>query len=335
MDSARAALPHFPIRPPPNESATMRHFDSDALVRLLPWPALIDALRDAFAGDVQVPLRQHHTVPVPGEPDATLLLMPAWQPGGVIGVKLVTVMPGNGSRGLPAVHGLYTLFDGTTGELRALLDGATLTVRRTAAASALAARFLGRADARRLLIVGTGALAPNLAAAHAAVRPYEAISVWGRHPEKAQAVAQALVAAGLPARPVTDLETAVGEADVVSCATLSTEPLVRGHWLQPGAHVDLVGAFTPAMRESDDEVMRRGTVFVDTRAGATHEGGDIVQAMASGALDPSDIAAELAELCRSEHPGRRSQSEITVFKSVGTALEDLAAAALAVRNTQD
>lgn len=311
----------------------MRQLDADAVIAALPWSALIDALDTAFRDGGEVPLRHHHSVPVPGEPDATLLLMPAWQPGEYIGVKLVNVMPGNGARNLPAIHGVYLLSDGRTGEALALLDGATLTVRRTAAASALAARYLAPTNARTLLMVGAGALAPNLIAAHRCARPsIERVVVWARSLEKAGSLAQTVAIPGLEVVASDDLEAACGSADIISCATLSTEPLVQGRWLKPGTHVDLVGAFKPTMRETDDEVMRRARVFVDTREGATHEGGDIVQALDSGALSAERIEADLFDLCGGRHPGRGGDdAAITVFKSVGTALEDLAAAILAVR----
>ncbi|HXH01762.1 MAG TPA: ornithine cyclodeaminase family protein [Candidatus Competibacteraceae bacterium] len=313
----------------------MLQLDADAVARHLPWPALVEALREGFRAGCEAPLRHHHTVRVPGEPDATLLLMPAWQPGAFLGVKLVSVFPGNGARGLPAIHGSYLLSSARTGELLALLDGAALTARRTAAASALAAGYLARADARHLLIVGTGALAPNLAAAHAGVRPITRISVWGRDPAKAETLAARLRGDGLPAAAVADLAATAAQADIVSCATLSQQPLIQGAWLKPGAHLDLVGGFTPAMREADDEAVRRASVFVDTRQGAGHEAGDIVQPLASGVLTPASILADLHELCRGQHPGRRRDDEITLFKSVGASLEDLVAAVLAYRSAHE
>jgi len=281
-----------------------------------------------FRDGCVMPVRHHHTFAVPGEPDATLLLMPAWQVGTYLGVKLASVVPGNASRGLPAVAGLYVLASARTGEILATMEGGELTARRTAAASALAADHLARAEASTLLMIGTGRLSLNLIQAHAAVRPIARVGIWGRNPAKAARVADEASRLGFAAAPVADLDAALAEADIVSAATLSLEPLVRGARLRPGAHVDLVGAFTPAMRESDDETMRRGRVFVDTRAGALKEAGDIVQAIAAGVLRPDDIAGDLAALIRGEAVGRTGPDEITVFKSVGAALEDLAAAIL-------
>lgn len=307
----------------------MRQLDARQVADALPYPGLIEALRQGFRDGATVPLRSHHTIPTGGT-DATLLLMPAWAEGGPVGVKIVTVYPDNGARALPAIHGLYLLLDGATGVPTALLDGPTLTARRTAAASALAASYLARADARELLLVGTGVIAEQLAHAHAAVRPLTRISVWGRSGEKAAALAARLAAAGLPADPVADLQAAASAADIVSCATLSSTPLIVGDWLRGGAHLDLVGGFTPHMREADDSAVRRARLFVDTRDGALKEAGDIVDPLRRGVFSEDRVEADLYDLCRGTHPGRTSDGDVTLFKSVGTAIEDLAAARLAV-----
>ena len=307
----------------------MKIFDAATTADLLPWDAVVEALEQGFARGCEMPVRRHHRVPAPaGEPAATLLLLPAWTAGGYLGVKVATVFPGNVSRGLGTVQASYILSSAVTGQPLALIDGLELTLRRTAAASALASKFLARSDARRLLVVGTGNLAPHLAAAHAAVRPHLEIEFWGRRPEKALEASRSPLVHGRRTAAARDLEAAARRADMVSTATLATEPLVLGAWLQPGVHVDLVGGFTPAMRETDDEAIRRSTVFVDTRAGALVEAGDLTQAIESGTLAPEDIAADLHELCRGEHAGRKAEGEITLFKSVGAALEDLFAAIL-------
>jgi alanine dehydrogenase len=279
-----------------------------------------------------VPLRHHHTIETGGAP-ATLLLMPAWRNARHLGIKIVTVFPDNGAQNLPAVIGQYLLLSAQTGQPLALMDGTALTRRRTAAASALASRYLSRPDSFRLLMVGTGALAPHLIRAHAAVRPIREVAIWGRTPAKAAALAERFNSGDLQhlkiaAHAADSIEQTVGAADIVSCATLAQEPLVKGEWLRKGQHVDLVGGFTPIMREADDEAVRRSRVFVDTRQGAVKEAGDIVQPLANGALQPDAIVADLFELCREEKRGRQSAGEITLFKSVGTALEDLAAAEL-------
>jgi len=306
----------------------MRIISAAEVEAALDYPSLVERLRQAFRRDIATPVRHHHDIEIPGASSATLLLMPAWQTGRHIGVKLVTVFPDNADKSLPAVMGIYVLLDGKTGSPLALIDGPTLTVRRTAAASALASSYLSRPDAERLLMIGTGALAPQLIAAHAAVRPICNVLIWGRNPERAEKLAKRLSRRDFRVDWTEDLEAAVRGAHVISCATLSKDPLIRGDWLQPGQHIDLVGAFRPDMRESDDEVLRRARVFVDTRAGATVEGGDIVQAVAAGALGLDDIAGDLMELTRGQRSGRRYYDQITLFKSVGTAIEDLAAAQL-------
>ena len=307
----------------------MRFVSAAEIEDTLTFPTLIAALRDAFRGDTVTPTRHHHTIARP-DGDATLLLMPAWSagPGGYTGVKIVSVVPGNAARGLASVVGSYLLLDGDSGAPLALLDGPTLTAWRTAAASALAASYLAAPSARRMLMVGAGALAPRLIAAHASVRPITEVTVWNRTLQRAEALAAQLDRPGLAVRPTADLAAAVAEADVISAATMSRATLIAGAVLRPGTHVDLVGAFNPAMREADDAAMRRATVYVDTRGGALKEAGDIVQALAAGALSEDGIAGDLFDLCRGTAAGRSSAEEITLFKSVGTAIEDLAAAVL-------
>lgn len=325
----------------------MRIFSAAEVDASLDDLALIDRLEALFRTGCEMPTRHHHTLAAPNGPgsaDATLLLMPAWtMPSaegskGRIGVKLVTVFPDNGKRALPSIYGQYLLLDGTTGAPLALLDGTMLTKRRTAAASGLASRYLSRPDARSLLMIGTGALAPHLVRVHAKVRPIERVTIWGRDPAKADRLAAAL-AASLPealgraisVRATADRRSSVPEADIISCATLSRTPLVEGDWLRAGQHLDLVGAYTPEMRESDNAAVRRARVHVDTRAGALKEAGDIVQPIAQGVIGAGDVVADLFELARGQKAGRSPDDaeNITLFKSVGAALEDLAAANLA------
>lgn len=308
----------------------MLQLDEATTRAVLDWRPLIEALRAMFRDGCEMPVRHHHDVAVPGEADATLLLMPAWVPGRYIGVKLATVVPGNGARGLPVVMATYCLSSGQSGEMLALIDGGELTARRTAAASALAADYLARKDAANLLVIGTGRVVENLIGAHCAVRPIRKVSVWGRDMTKAEALAETAARDyGVEAEAAGDLGAALEMADIVSAATLSEIPLVEGARLSPGCHVDLVGAFKPTMRESDDETIRRASVFVDTLAGATKEGGDIVQPLQSGILRMEDIRGDLFALAGGMVPGRVSEDEITLFKSVGAALEDLAGAILA------
>ncbi len=303
-------------------------FDAAATASALDYPALIAGLRELFAAGVTAPLRHAHGLPRAGEPDATLLLMPAWMGDGSHGgVKIVNVVPGNPRRGLPAVTASYLLFDETTGEHVALFDGGILTGRRTAAASALAASYLARKDARTLLVVGAGHIGSEMPGAYRAALPIDRVLVWNPTPTRAERLVERLRATGLDAEARTNLEAAVGEADVVTCATLSTVPLIKGDWLKPGQHLDLVGSFTPEMREADDQALAGGRVFVDGPAAAV-ESGDIKGPMASGVL--KEIAGTLYDLCGGRVEGRRSPTDITVFKSVGLAVEDLAAARVAL-----
>ena len=305
----------------------MQTFDKVAVAAALPYDELITTLDTAFAADVTVPQRVHHAIPQSKGGDASLLLMPAWRSGGKVGVKIVSVYPDNAKRGLGSVNALYTLMDGETGVPEAVIDGDELTLRRTACASALASRRLSRADSTSLLMVGNGRLAPHLIAAHAAVRPLERIRIWGRDFGRAKRLAGELDGRYADIAAVANLPDAVSEADIVSCATLAGAPLVHGRDLRPGQHIDLVGAFTPEMAEADPEALRRARIFVDTYEGARAEAGDILQAIAAGTITDADIVADLGQLARGAD-GRRSDEEITLFKSVGTALEDLAAAEL-------
>ncbi len=307
----------------------MKILDAAQTAAALPFARLIPALRDAFVAGAEAPLRHRHDIAQSDGTDAALLLMPAWRAGGFLGVKVVSVFPGNGTRGLPAVSASYLLCDGATGQHVALIDGAELTRRRTAAASALAGSFLARDDAASLLIVGSGHIGGLMASAYREVRPIERVLVWNVREAGAARLVARLRAEGWAAEVVDDLGAAVGRADIVTCATLAREPLVRGEWLHPGTHLDLIGGFTPAMREADDEAVRRSRVFIDTDA-ALSESGDLLDPIAHGVLRREAIAGSLSSLSRGETQGRRDRAEITLFKSVGSALEDLAAAVLAL-----
>lgn len=307
----------------------MRFFTDIDIGAALPWGPLIEAIEQIMVEPGAVaPARTLHTVPDGNGNDASFLLKPGWVAGEIIGVKAVTVFPDNGTQQLPMVQAGVLLFDGSTGSLVGACEANVLTTRRTAAASAVAAKRLARADARRLLVVGSGALAPMAVQAHAHVRDFDTIEVWGRDPAKAAAVVATVTELGVGASVAPDLDAALAAADVISCVTGATEPLVRGALLRPGAHVDLVGGFNHAMREADDDVVRRASVFVDTYDDAVLAG-DIAQPLEAGLLTQGDLLADLAELVAGSHPGRTSDDEITVFKSSGTALEDLAASRLA------
>ncbi len=299
----------------------------------LDWATLDTALTAAFAvgaaslgreaspETVHVPPRHVHAL---GGSD-TLLLMPAWN-AQVIGLKVVTVLPNAPTHGAPTVGASYLLLDRVSGVPRAMLDGDAITVRRTAAVSALAARYLARDDATTLLVIGTGHLAPWMVRAHCAFRPrLSQVLVWGRDAVRTSTLAETLRGEGLPVRAATDLEAAVRTADLVSCATTAETPIVHGAWLTPGTHLDLVGGFTRAMREADDAAVSRSRIAVDTYT-ALDEAGDLLVPLEQGLITRERVVADLSALVRGTVMGRTSASDITLFKSVGTALADLAAA---------
>src|SRR5262245_6560265 len=304
----------------------MLSFDAAATRARLPPGPLIDALRAITIEGCVVPARQVHTV-VDGDTPGRLLSMTAWQSGRYLGVKNVTAFAGNAARGLPSVHAVYTLFDAATGVPLAQIDGSALTARRTACVSALAASHLARNDAGCLLVVGAGRVASLVPAAMAAVRPIERVLVWNHRSAGAHALARSLREQGLRADAADDLPAAVQRADIVSCATLATQPLIRGPWLRPGTHLDLIGSFAPEMREADAACVARARVFVDHDE-ALDKAGDLLQAIAEGAFTREALQGTLVQLCRGECGGRARDDEVTLFKSVGSAWQDLAAAAL-------
>ncbi|MEO1514546.1 MAG: ornithine cyclodeaminase family protein [Bacteroidota bacterium] len=306
----------------------MHSISADQVHQHLPYHNLIEALRRGFCEGSDVPQRHHHNFLNPNaQKESTLLLMPAWQAGGYLGVKLIVVSPENVQRELPSIQGMYLLFDAVTGTPLAQIDAKALTSRRTAASSALAASYLCRSAANCLLIVGTGVLSRELAHAYAAIRPIQQVLVWGRNLQRAQQVVSELSENFPQVEAVENLEEGVKRADIISCATLSEKALVKGAWLRPGQHLDLIGSYKPDMRETDDAAMRRASIFIDTQS-ACLESGDLYLPLQNGAIGPDDICGDLYDLCLGKHPGRTEESELTLFKSVGYALEDLVAAKL-------
>jgi alanine dehydrogenase len=305
----------------------MRVFAAEEIQKLITPRTLVEVLRHAFQADFSCPPRE--IIAVPGGAQQRLcLIMPAFDRRGAGAVKLVTVFPGNAARALPTVQAGILVFsaDGTP---VAMLDGTIVTRLRTAAASALASTYLSREDSAHLVIIGTGSLAPHMAAAHAAVRPIRRISVCGRREAAAQRTAAAIrlvVTPDVEVLSASSAERAVASADIVSCVTSSATPVLAGRWLRDGAFVDLVGGFSPDKREADDDVVRRSRIFVDTFEGAMREAGDILNPLSRGIIGREQVEAELADLVSGRHAGRVTDDELVTFKSVGTAIEDLAAA---------
>jgi ornithine cyclodeaminase len=303
----------------------MRYISADELNAKLELPPLIEALRELFRRGVDEARAIHLHQPLDGGRRNDWLLLPAWQFGRHLGIKMASVFPGNEAKGLASVQGLYVLFDGSNGLPLAAIDGAAITLWKTAANSALAATYLARKDARTLLMVGAGALAPYLARAHCAVRPIAQVTIWNRTTANAERMAAALTRPGLTVEVVSDLAAAVARADVVSCATMASAPVIKGAWLSPGVHVDLVGAYRLETREADDDAVRRARVFIDAWFTAGAHCGDICQPLAAGLVKKDDIT-DTFQLVRGERPGRLREDEITLFKSGGGGHEDLGTA---------
>jgi alanine dehydrogenase len=303
----------------------MRYVAADEVHRLLDYPSLVEALRELFRRGCDRVERFGLSQPLADDRQNEWLLLPAWQFGRHQGIKLVSLYPGNESKGLATVQGLYVLFDGTNGLPVLAVDGAAITLRKTAANSALAATYLARENSHTLLMLGAGAMALPMIEAHCAVRPIRRVLIWNRTRSRAEAVAANVTLTGVSASAVDNIEAAVGEADIVSAATMSQTPLIEGRWLKPGHHIDLIGGYREEMREADDEAVRRSRIFVDARFTAAAYAGDICQPLASGIIADSDIT-DTFELARGEKPGRRSDSEITLFKSGGGGHEDLGTA---------
>lgn len=307
------------------------YLGQDAVTAALPPAVLLDHLAATLltlSPSIHSPTRPHYPI---GEGSQSLLLMPSWSlhphlP--YIGVKVVTLFPSNSTISLPSVHASYLLFHSLNGRHLAILDGPELTLRRTSALAALAAKLLARPGAQTLALVGAGSLAPHLARAHLAALPsLRRVLVWNRTAARARALADDLRREGFgDVAAVEDVDEAVSAADVVACATAAGEPLVRGGMLRPGAHLGLIGSASPAMRECDEEALRRGRVFVDCPE-AMDEAGELVGAFASGVIGREQVGM-VVEVMKGEREGRRSAEDVTVFKSVGFAVLDLLAAQL-------
>lgn len=312
----------------PNAVEHMKIIEKETIDAILKYDKLIEALRQTFQSTFTMPVRHHHFYQNAEGTENTLILMPSWTDN-YIGIKQVVVAPDNHTKQLPAIHALYTLLDAVTGQPVAQMDAAGLTSRRTACTSALAASYLAREDSKTLLIVGGGKVAQHLLQAHSAVRHYSQVFIWTRNPSKGATLVSDLQKEGFDhVTYVDNLKEAVGQADVISCATLSHEPLILGEWIKAGTHLDLIGSHTPKTREVDDTAIIKSSIFVDSRAGALHETGELAIPIATGVLDPQSIKGDIKELCCGEIKGRSSSTEITLFKSAGLAIEDLAAALL-------
>lgn len=310
---------------PRQDGISMRHFDAQAVHSLLDYPRLVEALRKAHTNTTMPESRAQVLSDAANEENKFVALV-AWSSGDLIAVKLVGIFPGNPQLvpPEPSVQGLVTLFSGKTGAPLISCDGAAMTFRKTAADSALGADLLARKDAEVLLVVGAGGLAPHVIGAHCAVRPtIRRVLVWNRNLGRARLLVETLKPLPVSIEAVEHIEDALPQADIVSCVTMATEPVVRGAMLKPGAHVDLVGAYMPEMREADDDVSRRaGQIFVDTRVGCEGSG-EVGEPLSRGIIGPDGIVADLYDLCSGRHQGRTSPDQVTMYKNVGGGHLDL------------
>ena len=305
--------------------------DANATSNSLAFNALIDTLNNGFATGCVQPERHHHTMEKNNQATPILLLMPAWsfptEKAQYLGVKIVNIFPDNRLKNLPGLTSTYILYNGGTGEELAILDGNTITARRTAATSALAARYLSRLDSKKLTVLGAGKVASLLPEAFSVVRPIEQVTIWNRTPQGAKLFAEQLEQKGFLVKIAHSVEKAVADADIVTAATLSTDALIQRKWLKSGVHVDLIGSFAPHMREADDDLIKKAQLYIDTEE-AIEEAGDFVQPIKSGLLHKDEIKGTFAELARGTVQVNRREQDITLFKAVGSGLADLYAAKL-------
>ena len=303
----------------------MQFIAKEDVERLAPYGPLVEALAKGLREPIESPPRSHFN---PNHDASTVLIMPAWKPHQVMGTKIVSIWPENNARGQSAVSAIYVVTSCKDGTPLAVIDGTELTLRRTAAAAALAARMLARPKSTRLLVVGSGALSAHMAMAHHSVFSLSEITIWGRQLEKAQSVVATLARAGITARATDDLQQALANTDIVAAATTASTAFIPSEWVHAGTHLGLIGAFTSSMAEAETQLLPRARLFADNRAAVLEKGGEVVQALRAGLISAQDVLAELSELVAlpSLVDGRREDADITVFKSVGFAALDLIAA---------
>ncbi|WP_029039893.1 ornithine cyclodeaminase [Cucumibacter marinus] len=297
----------------------MEMIDARRVHELLDYKGLIPALETAHLGGMPKQSdRLIYQEPNPeGQPDIFIIL-PAWQPQEGILAKLVTSFPNNKARhNLPTVNSVYVFINADTGVTEAVIDGEAMIFRKTSSDSALGSKILSRPDAENMLMIGAGGLAPYLVEAHMAARPsIKSVKIWNRTAANAEALADTLSERGIAAHAVDDLDAAVSQADIISSATMAQTPHIKGKLLKPGAHIDLVGSFTPEMREADDDVLTRASIFVDHRQTTTRSG-EFLGPYERGIITPDDVKGDLFELCQGKVPGRQSADEITMMKNGG------------------
>ena len=302
----------------------MKIISAEHINSVLKYPDLIDHLDNGFSRPFEMPKRQVFNLNPGTENKDAFAVLPAWNEE-FLAVKAFTYFPSNYAHNKSALHSNILLFNRSHGEPLALLDGASVTHWRTAAVSALASRYLSNPDASRLLLLGTGDLAPHLIAAHLCVRPIDSVTIWGRNSHKAHALATSLSSQypGVNFSAQLEVKLAALDSDISVGATGSPCPILYGSWIKPGTHVDLLGNHNSDQRECDSELITKAEVFVDSKVNVLNEAGELLIPIREGVFSESAILGELSQLCNKTIPGRQSLSAITLFKSVGTAISDL------------
>ncbi|MCP4471086.1 MAG: hypothetical protein GY815_10440 [Gammaproteobacteria bacterium] len=317
----------------------MLMLDADTILDCMPFPILVDELATLHREPIGLVDEMLMESKDAANNVSHFFIRGGWQPEKAVGAKVITIFPRNNeAQEWPSIQAVYILFEGVNGTPIACLDGTALTWVKTATDSALGSKLLSRDNIESMLMIGAGRMALHLVRAHCQVRPsLQRVRIWNRTMSKAESLCTEL--AGLfpdiSFAMTSEIETQAREADLICSAIASKKPILQGEWLKPGVHVDLIGAYTPDMREADDECLRRGSLFVDARATTVHHIGELTIPLASGVISEDDVLADLSDLCRQGHPGRQSDSEITIFKNGGGGHLDLMCARLLHKHRQN
>jgi len=316
----------------------MLMLDADTLLDCLPFTTLVDELAAMHREPIGLVDEMLMESTDDSDNVSHFFIRTGWQPEKAVGAKVITVFPRNNQkREWPSIQAVYILFEGINGTPIACIDGTALTWLKTASDSALGSQLLSRGDIESMLMIGAGQMAPHLVSAHCEIRPsLKQVKIWNRTPDKASRLCDSLAGKfpGIRFTPVADIESGARQADLICSAIACQQPIIEGAWLKPGAHVDLIGAFTADMREADDEVLRRGSLFVDARETTINHIGELMIPLANGVISEGDVLADLSDLCQQRQPGRHSEDEITVFKNGGGGHLDLMCARILHRHCQ-
>ncbi len=314
----------------------MLMFDAEKILNSMSFTTLVDELAAMHREPIGLVDELLMESTDDGDNVSHFFIRTGWQPEKAVGAKVITVFPRNNqSREWPSIQAVYILFEGVNGTPIACLDGTALTWLKTASDSALGSRLLSRENIESMLMIGAGQMAPHLVSAHCETRPsLKQVYIWNRTADKAINLCHSLAAkfSQISFTAAAEIEAGVRQADLICSAIGCEEPIIQGEWLKPGAHVDLIGAYTAEMREADDECLRRGSLFVDARETTIHQIGELMIPLASAVISENDVLADLSDLCQQRHPGRQSEDEITVFKNGGGGHLDLMCARILHQN---